>query len=42
MTTEFINYIKELIKQKDSVLLQESISKLHAADIAESVRRNER
>ena len=35
MTTEFINYIKELIKQKDSVLLQESISKLHAADIAE-------
>ena len=35
MTTEFINYIRELIKQKDSVLLQESISKLHAADIAE-------
>ena len=35
MTKEFINYIKELIEQKDSVLLQESISKLHPADIAE-------
>ncbi|MBQ7946901.1 MAG: magnesium transporter [Bacteroidaceae bacterium] len=35
MTKEFINYIKELIEQKDSVLLQDSISKLHPADIAE-------
>ena len=35
MTKEFINYIKELIEQKDSVLLQESISRLHPADIAE-------
>ncbi len=35
MTKEFTNYIKELIEQKDSVLLQESISKLHPADIAE-------
>lgn len=35
MTKEFVNYIKELIEQKDSVLLQESISKMHPADIAE-------
>ena len=35
MTKEFTSYIKELIEQKDSVLLQESISKLHPADIAE-------
>lgn len=35
MTKDFINYIKELIEQKDSVLLQEHISKLHPADIAE-------
>ena len=35
MTKDFINYIKELIEQKDSVLLQETISKLHPADIAE-------
>ena len=35
MTKEFINYIKELIEQKDFVLLQDSISKLHPADIAE-------
>ena len=35
MTKDFINYIKKLIEQKDSVLLQEKISKLHPADIAE-------
>ena len=35
MTREFINYIKELIERKESVLLQEKISKLHPADIAE-------
>ena len=35
MTKEFINYIKELIERKDSVLLHEKISKLHPADIAE-------
>ena len=35
MTLEFINYIKELIEKKESVLLQEKISKLHPADIAE-------
>ena len=35
MTKEYINYIKELIERKDSVLLQEHISKLHPADIAE-------
>ena len=35
MTKEFINYIKELIEQKDSVLLHESIAKMHPADIAE-------
>ena len=35
MTKDFINYIKELIERKDSVLLQEKISKLHPADIAE-------
>ena len=35
MTKEFINHIKELIEQKDSVLLQEAVSKLHPADIAE-------
>ena len=35
MTLEFINYIKELIDKKESVLLQEKISKLHPADIAE-------
>ena len=35
MTKDFINYIKELIERKESVLLQEKISKLHPADIAE-------
>lgn len=35
MTKDFINYIKELIEQKDSVLLQDITSKLHPADIAE-------
>ncbi|MBR6691932.1 MAG: magnesium transporter [Bacteroidaceae bacterium] len=35
MTKEFINYIKELIEQKDSVLLQENLSRMHPADIAE-------
>ena len=35
MTKEYISYIKELIERKDSVLLQENISKLHPADIAE-------
>lgn len=35
MTKDFINHIKELIEKRDSVLLQESISKLHPADIAE-------
>ena len=35
MTKDFINYIKELIQQKDSVLLQEKIMKMHPADIAE-------
>ena len=35
MTQEFINHIKELIEKKDSVLLQESVSRLHPADIAE-------
>ena len=36
MTQEFINHIKELIDKKDSVLLQEAVSKLHPADIAEA------
>ena len=35
MTQEFINHIQELIEKKDSVLLQESVSRLHPADIAE-------
>lgn len=35
MTKEFIDIIKELIEGKDSVLLQDKISKLHPADIAE-------
>ncbi len=35
MTKDYIELIKELIEKKDSVLLQESISKLHPADIAE-------
>ena len=35
MTQEFINHIKELILKKDSVMLQEAVSKLHPADIAE-------
>ena len=35
MTQEFINHIKELIDKKDSVLIQEAVSKLHPADIAE-------
>ncbi|MBQ7878283.1 MAG: magnesium transporter [Bacteroidaceae bacterium] len=35
MTKEYIELIKNLIEKKDSVLLQESISKLHPADIAE-------
>jgi magnesium transporter len=35
MTKDFINYIKELIQRKDSVLLQETVMKMHPADIAE-------
>ncbi len=35
MTKDFIDIIKELISSKDSVLLQDKISKLHPADIAE-------
>ena len=35
MTQEFINHIKELIEKKDSVLIQEAVSRLHPADIAE-------
>lgn len=35
MTQEFINHIKELIGKKDSVMLQEAVSRLHPADIAE-------
>ena len=35
MTKEFIDTLKILIENKDSVLLQESLSKLHPADIAE-------
>ncbi len=35
MNREYIDQLKELIENKDSVLLQESISKLHPADIAE-------
>ena len=35
MTKEYISYIKELIGQKDSVLLQENLSRMHPADIAE-------
>ena len=35
MTREYIENLKELIENKDSVLLQEIISKLHPADIAE-------
>lgn len=35
MTKEYIETLKELISNKDSVLLQESLSKLHPADIAE-------
>ena len=35
MTHEYINHIKELIEKKDSVMLQEAVSKLHPADIAE-------
>ena len=35
MTKEFISHIKELIENKDSVLLQEQISRMHPADIAE-------
>lgn len=35
MTKEYIETLKELISNKDSVLLQDSISKLHPADIAE-------
>ncbi len=35
MTKEYIDTLKELISNKDSVLLQESLSKLHPADIAE-------
>ena len=35
MTREYIENLKELIENKDSVLLQELISKLHPADIAE-------
>ncbi|MBR6649020.1 MAG: magnesium transporter [Bacteroidaceae bacterium] len=35
MTREYIDNLKELIESKDSVLLQELISKLHPADIAE-------
>ena len=35
MTQEFINHIKELIEKKESVLLQDTVAKLHPADIAE-------
>ena len=35
MTQEFINHIKELIEKKDSVMVQEAVSRLHPADIAE-------
>ncbi len=35
MTQEFINHIKELIGKRDSVMLQEAVSRLHPADIAE-------
>ncbi len=35
MTQEFINHIKELIEKKDSVLLQDTVARLHPADIAE-------
>ena len=35
MTNEFVHNIKELIEQKASVLLQEKLSKMHPADIAE-------
>ncbi|MBR5848132.1 MAG: magnesium transporter [Bacteroidaceae bacterium] len=35
MTNEFVNSVKELIEQKASVLLQEKLSKMHPADIAE-------
>lgn len=35
MTREYIEALKALIESKDSVLLQENISKLHPADIAE-------
>lgn len=35
MTNEYIETLKLLIANKDSVLLQENISKLHPADIAE-------
>lgn len=35
MKDELINSIKELIEQKASVLLQEKLSKMHPADIAE-------
>ncbi len=35
MTSEFVHNIKELIEQKASVLLQEKLSKMHPADIAE-------
>ena len=35
MTLEFINHIKELIEKKDSVLLQDTVARLHPADIAE-------
>lgn len=35
MTTEFVREIKELIEQRASVLLQEKLSKMHPADIAE-------
>ena len=34
MSKEFIDTLKVLIDKKDSVLLQESLSKLHPADIA--------
>ena len=35
MTQEFINHIKELIEKNESVLLQDTVAKLHPADIAE-------
>ena len=35
MTNEFVRSIKELIEQRASVLLQEKLSKMHPADIAE-------